>query len=243
MMSAENELAAIYEILGEKVGNTNLPRNLTQFKIEMAKLEKVYNFPFYPKEKSFDERREDLYKETIKYHHKIIESHIQNIKTMKLEVDGKNKHIVYLQNRIDELSLNHKKYQKKIEDLQSMIEDNDVSEFTEKIMDDAKRDIEDANDEAKVFRNVTNTQGLIIRHLILEHIRNSGDGYEFCDDGIDCSRINHLSHLIESELENLNDEDWNCDGKESYLVYEDNTIQFRHKDMDDAESSDSSSDA
>ena len=243
MMSAEDELAAMYEILGKKVGNTNLPRNLTQFKIEMDKLEKCYNFPFHPKEKSFDERREDLYKETIKYHHKVIEAHIKNIKDMKLEVDGKNKYIVSLQNRIDELSLNHKKYQKKIEDLEKLIEDNDVSEFTERIMDDAKRDIEDANDEAKVYRNVSNTQGLIIRHLILENIRSSGEGYEFCEDGIDCSRINHLGHLVESELEIMNDEDWNGDGKDSYLVYEDNTIQFRHKDMDEAESSsDSDSD-
>ena len=215
MMSAEDELATIYEILGKKVGNTNLPRNLTQFKIEMDKLEKCYNFPFHPKEKSFDERREDLYKETIKYHHKVIEAHIKNIKDMKLEVDGKKK----------------------------LIEDNDVSEFTERIMDDAKRDIEDANDEAKVYRNVSNTQGLIIRHLILENIRSSGEGYEFCDDGIDCSRISHLGYLVESELETMNDEDWHGDGKDSYLVYEDNTIQFRHKDMDEAESSsDSDSD-
>ena len=210
MMSAENELSAIYEILSEKVGNGNLPRNLTQFKIEMEKM-------IMPKYTDTD-CRENMYKETISY--------LQNV----LEVD--------------ELTLNHKKYQKKIEDLEKFVEDTDVSEFTDRIMEDAERDIEDYKKEADTNKFVANHQSLLIRHFIMENIRNAGkDDYEFCEDGIDCSRISHLGHIIQSELENMNDEDWNGVNKESYLIYEDNEIHYRNTDTEEMnESSDSDDD-
>ena len=225
MMSAENELATIYELIGKKIGNTNMPRNLTQFKIELDKME-----TFRPDI--------DMYKETISYLQNVIENKNREIKCIKLEVKSKNQYIVELKNRVDELTLNHKKYQKKIEDLEKFVEDTDVSEFTDRIMEDAERDIEDYKKEADANKSVSNSQGLIIRYFILEHIKNCNkEGYEFCEDGIDCSRISHLGHIIQSEIENMNDEDWNGDNKESYLVYEEDTINFRHTDMDDAESS------
>jgi hypothetical protein len=237
-MSAENELATIYELMGEKVGNTNLPRNLTQFKIELAKLSKVEWDKF-----AFEPHDVDSYKECIKHLHKVVDEKNREIKNVITEINGKNKHIVYLQNRIDELTLNHKIYQKKIDDLKCMIEDNDVSEFTQKIMDDAERDIVNAKEEGRIYKSVSNHMGLIIRHFILEHIKiGNTEGYEFCEDGIDCSRINHLGHLIQSELETMNDEDWNGDGKESYLIYEDDTIKFRHTDWSE-ESSEEDSDS
>lgn len=231
-MSAENELATIYELMGEKVGNTNLPRNLTQFKIELAKLSNV--------DLSSPSRAHSEY---IKHIHNVVDDKNRKIKNAIIEVNGKNKHIVDLQNRIDDLTLNHKIYQKKIEDLKSMIEDNDVSEFTQKIMDDAERDIVNAKEEARLYKMISNSQGLIIRHLIMEFIKiDFTEGYEFVDLGIDCSKINHLESLIENELENMNDEDWNGDEKESYLVYEDNRIEFRNHNWSD-ESSDSDSDS
>ena len=230
MMSAENELATIYEILSEKVGNGNLPRNLTQFKIEMEKM-------IMPKYTDTD-CRENMYKETISYLQNVLEVKNREIKGLILEVKSKNQYIVELQNRVDEITLNHKKYQKKIEDLEQFNEDKEVSEFTDRIMEDAERDIEDYKKEADTNKFVANNQSLIIRHFIMENIRNAGkDDYEFCEDGIDCSRISHLGHIIQSEIENMNDEDWNGDNKQSYLIYEGDEIHFRHTDMDDAESS------
>ena len=231
MMSAENELATIYELIGKKIGNTNMPRNLTQFKIELDKME-----TFRPDI--------DMYKETISYLQNVIENKNREIKCIKLEVKSKNQYIVELKNRVDELTLNHKKYQKKIEDLEKFVEDKEVSEFTDRIMEDANRDIEDYKKEADTNKFVANNQSLIIRHFIMENIRNAGkDDYEFCEDGIDCSRISHLGHIIQSELENMNDEDWNGDNKESYLVYEDNEIHYRNTDTEEMnESSDSDDD-
>jgi len=230
-MSAENELATIYELIGKKIGNTNMPRNLTQFKIELDKME-----TFRPDI--------DMYKETISYLQNVIENKNREIKCIKLEVKSKNQYIVELKNRVDELTLNHKKYQKKIEDLEKFVEDKEVSEFTDRIMEDANRDIEDYKKEADTNKFVANNQSLIIRHFIMENIRNAGkDDYEFCEDGIDCSRISHLGHIIQSELENMNDEDWNGDNKESYLVYEDNEIHYRNTDTEEMnESSDSDDD-
>ena len=186
----------------------------------------------------------DIAAEQLKYQYKELSEKEREIKCLKLEVNSKNQYIVELQNRVDELTLNHKKYQKKIEDLEKFVEDKEVSEFTDRIMEDAERDIEDYKKEAHTNKFVANNQSLIIRHFILENIRNGGkEGYEFCEDGIDCSRINHLGHIIQSELETMNDEDWNGDGKESYLIYEDNTIEIRHTDWEEESECSTTSDA
>ena len=184
----------------------------------------------------------DIAAEQLKYQYKELSEKEGEIKCLKLEVKSKNQYIVELQNRVDELSLNHKKYQKKIEDLEQFNEDKEVSEFTDRIMADAERDIEDYKKEADTYKFVANHQSLLIRHFINENIRNGGkEGYEFIEDGLDCEKISHLGNLIQSEIENMNDEDWNGDGKESYLIYEDNTIKFRHTDWEE-ESECSSSD-
>ena len=171
-----------------------------------------------------------------------MESAKKKIEELEKEIANKNKLLLEKENRIDDLSLNHKKYNLKIDALEKMLKDNDVMVFTDRIMDDAKRDIEDAEKEAKIYKDCNNCLSMLVKHFILEHISHSGEGYEFCDDGIDCSRVDFLKPYIEEILEDMNEDDWNGDDKESRLVYSKfrNTIEFRHIDMND---SDSDSDA
>lgn len=175
---------------------------------------------------------ESLYPEGTTYLRELVKVKDEEITNLKLELATKTK--VIDKNVIDR-GVQHyrlKTAYNNIKSLKSLIEDNDMANFTDRVMDDAAKDIDKTLYRSKEKDMEKVRLERIIKEIILAHIKMSGSEYEFCEEGIDISRLEEHQTLISDILVDMNEEDWNGDDKKSSLIILDNHIWFMFADTD-----------
>ncbi len=189
-MSIEEECAAMYKYLGEKVGNTNLPRNLTQFKIEIDNLieEKESRYDYF-------KRIEDLSDE---------------VESKKLICDVFENKCKELEKTIEQQELSIKIY--KDNDAEGL------SEFCEKVNEDLEKlqvkydELEEANEYNK--EETINCRNAL-KDVLCECVRLSPD----IADGCESIKLENLwyekdySELLVDVITEMNEDDWNEDDR------------------------------
>ena len=189
MMSIEEECVAMYKYLAEKVGNTNLPRNLCQFKIEIDKLIEA-------KEEKYD-------------YFKRIEDLSDELEESKSECKNLINNINDLEKTIEQQELSIKIY--KDNDAEGL------SEFCEKVNEDLEK-LQDKYNELEEEKNNKDEEAINCRNalkdVLCECVRISPDAELMEDESIKLENLwyeKDYSELLVDVITEMNEDDWNED--------------------------------